>query len=320
MSQTRPLHLYLACVPEEMEGERAILEGLILPELRQRAGMDIVLVDSSKDGRPWDLARRFQEIDRCHPFFLGFLGERYGDPPVTVPRDLVAAHPWVAEDPGRSLLELEILYAVLQDPERAPASFFYFRDSRFPHQVADRYRVRFLPESPRSAERLAVLKHRVHESGRPVLDGYSAVWSDTLSRASRLDDFTARLLDDLWEAIEQELRSPSPRKAPAALPPALPPRPERPLAAPPAPPPAVGGFDPNATMFAPVPPASKQSLEETQVLEPPPQPPIRLRPEPRPPAAPVKAESGSGSRWGKRIALLIFLAVLIAITLKFLLS
>ncbi|HSG40061.1 MAG TPA: hypothetical protein VLE27_10525 [Thermoanaerobaculia bacterium] len=315
MSQIPTLHLYLACVPEEMEGERAILEGLILPELRQRAGMDIVLVDSSKDGRPWDLARRFQEIDRCHPFFLGFLGERYGDPPVTLPRDLVAAHPWVAEDPGRSDLELEILYAVLQDPARAPASFFYLRDPRFPQQVGDRYRVRFLPESPRSAERLAVLKHRIHESGRPVLGGYSAVWSDTLSRASRLDDFTARLLDDLWGAIEQELQSPSPRRTPAALPPAPPPRPERPAAAPAAPSPAPGGFDPNATMFAPAP---SQSLEETRVLEPPPQPPIRPRPAPRPPAAPVKPESGS--RWGKRIALLIFLAVLIAFALRFLLS
>jgi hypothetical protein len=305
---SRTLHLYLAYVPEEMEGERAILEGLILPELRQRAGMDIVLVEPGKDGRPWDLARRFQEIDRCHPFFVGFLGERYGDPPVMVPRDLVAAHPWVAEDPGRSLLELEILYAVLQDPGSAPASLFYFRDSRFSHQVADRYRVRFLPESPRSAERLAVLKHRILESGRPALDGYAAVWSDTLSRASRLDAFTERLLDDLWAAIEQELRTPSPRKAPAAPPPRL----ERP-AAPLSPPPTPGAFDPNATMFAPASAAPPPSLEETRVLAPPPEPPLRPRPAAKPPAVPVRPESGS--RWGKGMAVLVLLALLAAIAL-----
>lgn len=311
MSQTRPLHLYLACVPEEMEGERAILEGLILPELRQRAGMDIVLVDPGKEGRPWDLARRFQEIDRCHPFFLGFLGERYGDPPVTVPRDLVAAHPWVAEDPGRSLLELEILYAALQDPESSPASFFYLRDPRFPHQVADRYRVRFLPESPRSAERLAVLKHRIHESGRPVLDGYTAIWSDTLSRASRLDAFTERLLDDLWAAIEQELRSPSPRKVPPSTPPR---RPERPAAAPPPPAPAPGGFDPNATMFAPAAAAPPPSLEETRVIAPLlPEAPPPPRPAPRPQAAPVQPQKGS--HWSKGAIFLALLALLVAIAL-----
>ena len=94
--------------------------------------------------------------------------------------------------------------------------------------------------------------------GVQLLGGYSAVWSETLSRASRLDDFTARLLDDLWGAIEQELRSPSPRRTPAAPPPALPPRPERPPVVPPAPAPAPGGFDPNATMFAPAP---RQSVE-----------------------------------------------------------
>src|SRR3954467_9638984 len=41
------LRLYLASVPGEMDGERAVVEGLVLPELRERAqglGIEIVVV------------------------------------------------------------------------------------------------------------------------------------------------------------------------------------------------------------------------------------------------------------------------------------
>src|SRR6185295_10054252 len=170
------IRIYLASNPGEMDGERAVVEGLVLPELRARAaelGLDIELVDPEKTkGEEWDLARRFREIDNCRPFFIGFLGERYGDPPRAVSLDVVAANPWLAEDPGRSVLELEILHAALRDPANAPASFFYFRDPGFPAMVPDRHRGRFLAESERAGARLAGLKQRIRDSGRPVCDSY----------------------------------------------------------------------------------------------------------------------------------------------------
>ena len=49
--EPKTLRLYLASVPGEMDGERAVIEGLVLPELRARAealGFAVELVDATK--------------------------------------------------------------------------------------------------------------------------------------------------------------------------------------------------------------------------------------------------------------------------------
>ncbi len=207
-----------------MDGERAVLDGLVLPELRARLqgqGVEIVVVDpSNATGEKWDLARRFQEIETCE-LFIGLLGERYGEAPATVPLSLVAAHSWLAEDPGRSVLELEILHGALRSPEKT-ASFFYFRNPRFPSMVPEALRSRFLSENDEAVTRLESLKERIRSSGRPVFDGYPCGWSESLGRAVRLDTFAEQVFEDLWNAIQERL--------PAAAPVPPPPEPEPPAA------------------------------------------------------------------------------------------
>ncbi|HSS50144.1 MAG TPA: SPOR domain-containing protein [Thermoanaerobaculia bacterium] len=241
MPKPPPLHLYLAAAPGDMDGERAVLEGLVLPELRARLqgeGIEIVVVDPAQaTGEAWDLARRFQEIEGCR-IFIGLLGERYGGPPTRVPLSLVLAQPWIAEDPGRSVLEIEILQGALREPGRT-TSFFYFRNPRFPSMVPEELRGRFLPESDEAVARLESLKERIRFSGRPVFDGYPCGWSEGLARASRLDTFAEQVFQDLWGAIYDLVRPSAEIALAASAPP--PPEPS------PAPDP---GFDPNATILA----------------------------------------------------------------------
>jgi hypothetical protein len=203
-----PLRLYLAAAPGDMDGERAVLAGLVLPELRGRLqgqGIEIVVVDPAQaTGAQWDLALRFQEIEGCQ-IFIGLLGERYGEAPKTVPLSLVAAQPWLAEDSGRSVLELEILQGALREPGRT-ASFFYFRNPRFPSMVPEQLRGRFLPENDDAETRLEGLKDRIRSSGRQVFDGYPCGWSEGLGRASRLDMFAEQVFEDLWDAIQEIVR------------------------------------------------------------------------------------------------------------------
>ncbi len=230
-SVIHPLRLYLASVPGEMDGERAVVEGLVLPELRERAhglGIEIAVVDPLKaKGEEWDLARRFRESEGCE-IFVGLLGERYGEPPAAVPLSLVAAHPWLAEDPGRSVVELEILQGALREPGRR-VSFFYFREPRFTGLVPAEQRGRFVAENEEAASRLAGLKDRIRASGRPVLDGYPCGWSEGLGRAARLDGFAERVLEDLWREVQGTVRSePLPSTAPPPEP-----EPEPPPAHPP---------------------------------------------------------------------------------------
>jgi hypothetical protein len=201
-----------------MDGERAIIEGMVLPELRELAakvGIKITLVDPLKEvDAPWDLARRFREIDGCRPFFIALLGERYGEPPSAVPLEVVAAQPWLVQDTGRSELELEILHGVLRDPSAATGSFFYFRSPHFPSLVSEQHRGRFLSESPEAAERLSRLKDRIRVSGRPVF-GYPCGWSERLERATRLEALAEQMVEDLWRTIQEQIRQPKSLAVPA---------------------------------------------------------------------------------------------------------
>jgi hypothetical protein len=199
--------IYVCAVAGDTAAERTILEGVVLPELRQRAtglGLELLAIDPGRAAENWDLARRFEEIQTCRPFVLGIVGERYGDPPLQVPHQLTEEHLWLAADPGRSVLELEIQEAVLNDPGAAWQSFFYLRDPGFAWQVPEAKRFSFLPESAKAAARLYGLKERIRLSGRPVYDGYPCGWSETLERPAHLDAFAARVTADLWGAIEEE--------------------------------------------------------------------------------------------------------------------
>jgi hypothetical protein len=226
---SRLLRLFLGAVPGEMDGERAALDGRVLPVLRARAremGVEIVVVDPSAAPGEWDLARRLQEIERCE-LFVALLGERYGEPPPTIPPAVMAAQPWLAGTPGWSLVELEIEHGALRHAQRGTATFFYFRDPGFPALAPDQQRGRFLAENERAAVRLASLKERIRASGQPLFDGYPCGASDGLGRATRMGTFAERVLADLWKAVQERVHEPRPSRAAAAVtatrPPAPPP-------------------------------------------------------------------------------------------------
>jgi len=220
---TTTLRIYLCSVPGDMDGERAILEEQVFPELRRRAEGLVAAVEvvdpAGATSKGFDLTKRFREIDACRPFFVGILGERYGDPPVIVPPELRDRHLWIAADPGRSTLELEILHGVLNDPGAAWQSFFYLRDPRFPAQMPESKRWKFLSENARGEARLASLKDRIRLSGRRVFSGYPCTWSETLERAVDLEAFAERVLADLWRAVQEEDLEAPPLPMPILAPP-----------------------------------------------------------------------------------------------------
>ena len=198
--------IYVCAVAGDTAAERTILEGVVIPELRQRAsglGLELETVDPGRAADNWDLARRFALIRSCLPFVLGIVGERYGDPPLQVPQALTEEHLWLAADPGRSVLEIELLEAVLNDPGAAWQSFFYLRAPTFTAQVPEAMRFSYQAESAKAAARLSGLKERIRLSGRPVFE-YPCGWSETLDRPAHLDAFSARVTEDLWGAIEEE--------------------------------------------------------------------------------------------------------------------
>lgn len=113
-------------------------------------------------------------IDRCRPFFIGILGERYGWTDWTPPTHPSTKMTWLEKEKGKSVTELEILYGVLHNPAMANHAFFYFRDPTYLSDIPEDRRSVFFdpPTSPESRNLLIDLKKRIRESGFPLREKY----------------------------------------------------------------------------------------------------------------------------------------------------
>jgi hypothetical protein len=216
--------VFVSSTFRDMHEEREVLIKRVFPQLR-RACEQRGVVWGEVDLR-WGVteeeARRGQvvrlcldEIDRCRPFFLGLLGERYGWVPreADLARDLElhAKYPWVADKVrgGCGVTELEIEHGVLRAPAGG-AAFFYFRDPGYLPRGpggAGPGAYRECEEGPR--QRLAALKQRLRSGA-----GWAcADYADPAALGRQvLADFTA-LLDRLYPA--EQLPAPGRREAAA---------------------------------------------------------------------------------------------------------
>ncbi len=153
------------------------------------------------------------EIERCRPFFVCMLGERYGWVPAEIPADLVDQQPWLREHTRESVTALEIIRGVFQSKENLRNALFYFRDpgyaSSLPAAEQSAYRERVTPEeierygqseaearAVQRIQRLQQLKARIRDSGAWVRDGYA-----------NPAEFAKQVARDLTRVIKQHLPS-----------------------------------------------------------------------------------------------------------------
>jgi tetratricopeptide (TPR) repeat protein len=195
--EERSIRVFVSSTFRDMAAERELLTKRVFPEIRhvcEERGVAFSEVDlrwgvtdeQAAEGEVLPIC--LAEIERCRPYFIGLLGERYGWVPSAVPESLREREPWLGEHAGRSVTELEILHGVLRDPEMAGHAFFYMRDPAYltaldgerEHfsEVPTREEVAELGAEAaerRSAERrdrLAELKERIRRSDFAVRDGY----------------------------------------------------------------------------------------------------------------------------------------------------
>ena len=156
-----------------MHAERDQLVTVVFPELRQRLErlrLDFSDVDlrwgvpeTGVDGEranSWAYCKQW--IDRVEPFFICFLGQRYGwAPPASEIKD--EADRLAYE--GLSITEMEVRHAVLSEP-RKPRSFFHFRDTRVPDDAPSKVREQFVDGGEQG--RLVALKVAIERTRRPV--------------------------------------------------------------------------------------------------------------------------------------------------------
>ena len=199
---SRVIRVFLSSTFRDFMAERDRLVNRVFPELRRKArerGVEVVEVDlrwgiteeESRQGKVLPIC--LAEINRCRPYFVGMLGERYGwvPPDDDDNRVVLFDEPWVEEHLGRrSVTELEILHGVLNNPEMAGRAFFYFRD---PAWSQTQSKLGFVCDSDEEAEKLAALKQRITSSGFPLVKD--------LPDPEVLAD---RIGADLWALIEEQ--------------------------------------------------------------------------------------------------------------------
>ncbi len=222
----KTVRVFISSTFRDMHAERDQLVKVVFPRLREGLEKHRIYLDDvdlrwgvtreqAESGRALDVC--LNTIDECRPFFIGILGERYGSAATELPAETLARYDWLRDHAGRSLTELEIIHAVLRNPEMKTRAFFYFRDPDALRDVPRSLRQEaYIETDPAQARKLAELKDRIRQSGHPVFDGYPARWNaEADDRASRtrgrlvgLSVFGNRVHDQLWDVLRTEFALP----------------------------------------------------------------------------------------------------------------
>ncbi len=174
----RAIRVFVSSTFRDMQEERDVLVKKVFPQLRKLCESRAVAwteVDlrwgiteaECKEGQVLPLC--LAEIERCRPYFIGMLGERYGWVPTSIPPSLIESQPWLEEHLHLSVTELEIIHGVLNSPKMRDRSLFYFRDSTYLDRVPPDKRADFAAENADHADKLKRLKQRIraeHEQGK----------------------------------------------------------------------------------------------------------------------------------------------------------
>jgi tetratricopeptide (TPR) repeat protein len=183
LAAQRQIRVFISSTFRDMYAEREELVKQVFPQLRKRCeqrgvtwtDVDLrwgVTDEQKTEGNVLPIC--LAEIERCQPYFIGVLGERYGPPVDRIHPDVLAREPWLTDHLDHSLTEMEILHGVLRNPAMAEHAFFYFRDPAYLDCLPENTNhADFRSENADQVEKLGRLKARIRESGFPVRENYS---------------------------------------------------------------------------------------------------------------------------------------------------
>jgi hypothetical protein len=133
VSADRAVRIFVSSTFSDFREERRAIVQSVIPELGRRGlerDVAVTAVDlqwgvTSEEARQnLQLSACIREVDRCAPFFLALLGERYGWVP---PSSAFAGLGSLERSQGLSITELEVRHAVLPGSTRNPSALAYAR-------------------------------------------------------------------------------------------------------------------------------------------------------------------------------------------------
>ena len=204
VQELREIRLFVCSTVADMLDERSALIRQVIPALQAECESRMLtislvlgsfgmresetalgLVSEEETATLEDLHQSLQEIDRCTPYFIALLGERYGWIPETLNANIIHEYPWLEVPRNQHLLlpgvrasaiELGILNGFLVDPSLATHNIFFFRDASHVLRtgVPVNKRRNFVPSSEYGREAI----HKLREEIRAVPQSHIVRYND----------------------------------------------------------------------------------------------------------------------------------------------
>ena len=208
--------VFISSTFKDMQAERDLLHEKIFPRLRRMAaeyGEDVQELDlrwgvdtadmTEEESGHMVLKVCIDAIDRCVPYIIVLLGERYG----WIPGDEIVAS---ANDmrvdayyqPGMSITNLEIRYGALREKSDLEHCVFCMRGPSVIGEIDPEYRSIYESESEEHRRKLSDLKAAIRGMEDAVVLDYEAKWDRDRCKISGLDTFG----EELYRILEQMIR------------------------------------------------------------------------------------------------------------------
>ncbi|MGF0032756.1 DUF4062 domain-containing protein [Bariatricus sp. SGI.154] len=208
---------FISSTFKDMQAERDVLHQEVFPALRRRLkeyGEDVQELDlrwgvdtsrmSEEDSGKHVIESCIDAIDRCKPYMVVLVGERYGwipDRALIEQSHDARLEMWCQEE--ISITQMEILYGAMKE-ENLKQCIFCFRDSSFNATVPEEYRALYEVESEKHRTKLEALKEKILANPKAHIMEYHPVWDDEAGQAGNLKEFRDGLENALWEMLKSQ--------------------------------------------------------------------------------------------------------------------
>ena len=213
------ISVFVSSTFRDMQGERDIIQKEVLPEIRSlcmergenigfidlRWGVDTSRIADDEEKSKKVLNVCLDQIDRCKPYIIVLLGQRYGwVPDYSLIRNAVFSKPYTDDGNEKSVTALEIEYGALAKRDNADKYLFFFREDLPLETMPEEYRKDFGTESPFHADQLQKLKEKIKAAFPDRVFSYSLKWEGT--RLSGYREFGSLVTEKLRTVISRSLR------------------------------------------------------------------------------------------------------------------
>lgn len=205
--------IFVSSTFKDMHFERDIIHERVAPELNEYAldfGESVSFCDlrwgvntgdlENEEGSKKVLSVCLDEIDKCRPYMVIIIGERYGWIPEQklISEAVENRRDFILEELEMSVTALEIEYGALCHPDKMEHTLIYFRE--FEGEIPENYQ----KEGELHAKKLQKLKDRVRKLTNDQIKTYKVYWDSETKTLCGIDSFAAMLAEDIRQLLKKE--------------------------------------------------------------------------------------------------------------------